>query len=126
MGYFVPATPALMYLYFLTSTRPYRVKIGIGNQLKRRVSQVDRTTKGQQRVLVAFDMPFGARSTETMLHRRYNRQRAPLRVGSGRTEWFRPGLWITEAVVIAGGIYLGQWAIVWTPIFLILLIYFHG
>ena len=57
MGYFVTATPALMYLYFLTITRPYRVKIGIGNQLKRRVSQVDRTTKSQQRVLIAFDMP---------------------------------------------------------------------
>jgi len=80
-----------MYLYFITSTRPYRVKIGIGNQLKRRVSQVDKTTKGQQRVLIAFDMPFGARSTETMLHRRYNRYHAPLRFGSGRTEFLSLG-----------------------------------
>lgn len=80
-----------MYLYFITSTRPYRVKIGIGNQLKRRVSQIDKTTKGQQRVLIAFDMPFGARSTETMLHRRYNRYHAPLRFGSGRTEFLSLG-----------------------------------
>ena len=112
-----------MYLYFITSTRPYRVKIGIGNQLKRRVSQVDKTTKGQQRVLIAFDMPFGARSTETMLHRRYNRYHAPLRFGSGRTEFFKPGLWIIEAVVIAGLISTWQWACVWFPIFLILLIF---
>lgn len=115
-----------MYLYFLTSTRPYRVKIGIGNQLKRRVSQVDKTTKGQQRVLIAFDMPFGARSTETLLHRRYNRQRAPLRVGSGRSEYFKPGLWIIEALGIAVVVWVGQWAIIWMPIFIILLISLHG
>jgi len=114
-----------MYLYFLTSTRPYRVKIGIGNQLKRRVTQVDRTTKGHQRVLIAFDMPFGARATETLLHRRYSRQHAPLRVGSGRTEWFKPGLWIVEAVVIAGMICAGQWALAWMPIFITLLIAFR-
>ena len=126
MGYFATATPALMYLYFLTSTRPYRVKIGIGNQLKRRVSQVDKTTKGQQRVLIAFDMPFGARSTETLLHRRYNRQHAPLRFGSGKTEYFKPGLWIIEALGIAVVVWVGQWVIVWTPILITLLIYFHG
>ena len=116
----------MTYLYFLTSTHPRRVKIGIGNQLKRRVSQVDKTTKGDQRVLIAFDMPFGARSTETLLHRRYSRYHAPLRFGSGKTEYFKPGLWIAEAVVIAGLIYLGQWVLVWMPIFITLLIYFHG
>jgi len=115
-----------MYLYFLTSTHPYRVKIGIGNQLKRRVSQVDKTTKGQQRVLIAFDMPFGARATETLLHCRYNRKRAPLRFGSGRSEYFRPGLWLLEALVIAGVTWAGQWVVVWMPIFITLLIYFHG
>jgi hypothetical protein len=99
-----------MYLYFLTSTNPRRYKVGIGKRLQKRIAQVDKTTKGQQRVLIAFDMPFGARATETMLHRRYNRYHAPLRFGSGRTEWFRPGLWITEAVVIAGVISTWQWA----------------
>lgn len=116
----------MSYLYFLTSTHPYRVKIGIGKRLQRRVTQVDRTTKGNQRVLIAFDMPFGARYTETLLHRRYNRQHAPLRVGSGRTEFFKPGLWLLEAVVIAGVVWAGQWVLVWTPIFITLLIYFHG
>ncbi len=113
----------MQYLYFLSSTHPRRVKIGIGNQLKRRVAQVDKTTKGQQRVLIAFDMPFGARATETMLHRRYNRQQAPLRFGSGRTEFFKPGLWVMEAVGIAVVVWVGQWAIVWTPIYIILLIF---
>lgn len=112
-----------MYLYFLTSTNPARIKIGVGNQLKRRVSQVDKTTKGYQRVLIAFDMPFGARSTETLLYRRYSRYHAPLRFGSGKTEYFKPGLWLLEAVVIAGVICLGQWVLVWMPIFIILLIF---
>jgi len=115
-----------MYLYFLASTRPYRVKIGIGNQLKRRVSQVDKTTKGHQRVLIAFDMPFGARYCETLLHRRYGAYNAPLKYGSGRTEWFKAGVWLLEAVVIAGLVCLGQWVLVWMPIYITLLIYFHG
>ena len=113
----------MQFLYFLTSTNPARVKIGIGNQLKRRVNQVDRTTKGHQRVLVAFDMPFGARRTETMLHRRYNRYHAPLKYGSGRTEFFKPGLWIAEAVVIAGAVWVWQWVIVWLPVYFTLLIF---
>ena len=116
----------MTYLYFLTSTRPRRYKIGIGKRLQNRVAQVDRTTKGHQRILIAFDMPFGARATETLLHRRYVRHHAPLRFGSGKTEYFKPGLWIAEAVVIAGLICLGQWVLVWVPIFITLLIYFHG
>jgi len=115
-----------MYLYFLTSTKPRRAKIGIGKRLQKRVAQVDRTTKGNQRVLIAFDMPFGARSTETLLHRRYVRQHAPLRAGSGKTEYFKPGLWLLEAVVIAGAVCLGQWILVWMSIYLILLIFLHG
>ena len=81
----------MTYLYFLTSSRPRRYKIGIGKRLQKRIAQVDRTTKGHQRVLIAFDMPFGARATETMLHRRYNQKRAPLRFGSGRTEFLSLG-----------------------------------
>jgi len=113
----------MTYLYFLTSTSPPRVKIGIGNHLHKRVKQVDRTTKGHQRVLIAFDMPFGARSTETMLHRRYNRYHAPLKHGSGRTEFFRRGLWVAEAVSIAGLVCIAQWSCVWVPIYFILLIF---
>ena len=115
-----------MYLYFLTPTHHRRYKIGIGKRLQKRVSQVDKTTRGRQRVLIAFDMPFGARSTETLLHRRYNRQHAPLRFGSGKTEYFKPGLWLLEAVVIAGVIWAGQWVLIWMPVFITLLIYFHG
>jgi len=113
----------MQFLYFLTSTHPPRVKIGIGNQLKRRVSQVDKTTKGHQRILIAFDMPFGARYYETMLHRRYNRYHAPLKYGSGKTEYFQRGLWIAEAVVIAGSVCLGQWVLVWVPIYITLSIF---
>ena len=112
-----------MYLYFLTSTNPRRIKIGIGWHLYRRHKQVDKTTKGNQRVLVAFIMPLGARRAETFLHRRYARYHAPLKYGSGRSEYFKRGFWIVEAVVIAGLISAGQWILVWFPIFLILLIF---
>jgi len=113
----------MTYLYFLTSTSPPRVKIGIGNQLKRRVNQVDRTTKGHQRVLIAFDMPFGARRTETMLHRRYNHYHAPLKHGSGHSEYFRRGLWLIEAISIAALVCVAQWGLLWVPVYLILLIF---
>lgn len=111
-----------MYLYFLTSTHPRRYKIGLGWHLYRRHKQVDKTTKGSQRVLVAFIMPLGARWAETMLHRRYKRHHAPLKYGSGKSEYFRRGFWICEAVAIAGLISAGQWVCVWIPIYIILLI----
>ena len=113
----------MSYLYFLTSTHPRRVKIGIGWHLYRRTKQVDKTTRGSQRVLVAFIMPLGARWAETYLHRRYKRYSAPLKYGSGKSEYFRRGAWIMEAVVIAGLISAGQLILVWFPIFLILFIY---
>jgi len=113
----------MQYLYLLTSTNPPRIKIGIGNHLHKRVRQVDRSTKGHQRVLIAFDMPFGARRTETMLHRRYSRYHAPLKYGSGHTEFFRRGLWVLEAISIAGLVCIAQWGLLWVPIYLILLIF---
>ena len=112
----------MSYLYFLTSTNPPRIKIGLGWHLYRRHKQVDKTTRGRQRVLVAFIMPLGARWAETYLHRRYKRFYAPLKHGSGRSEYFKRGAWIVEAVVIAGLISAGQWACVWGGVGLILLI----
>ena len=94
----------------------------MGWHLYRRHKQVDKTTKGHQRVLVAFIMPLGARWAETYLHRRYKKHHAPLRYGSGRTEWFRQGLWICEALVIAGLISAGQWVLVWVLVYIILLL----
>ena len=112
-----------MYLYFLTSTHPRRVKIGIGWHLYRRTKQVDKTTRGSQRVLMAFIMPLGALWAETLLHRRYKQHSAPLKYGSGRTEWFKRGAWIIEALAIAGLISAGQWILVWGGVYLILLIF---
>jgi hypothetical protein len=112
----------MQFLYFLTSTNPPRIKIGIGNRLQKRVAQVDKTTKGHQRVLIAFDMPFGARYTETLLHRRYARYHAPLKYGSGRTEWFRRGFWVLEGILIAFFICLCQWAIIWSCVYVIIFI----
>ena len=109
------------YLYFLTSTNPSRYKVGIGWHLYRRHKQVDKTTRGNQSVLVAFIMPLGARWAETLLHRRYKRYHAPLKYGSGKSEYFKRGLWIVEALVIAGLISAGQWILVWSPIYILLL-----
>jgi hypothetical protein len=70
---------------------------------------VDKTTRGKQSVIVAFVLPFGARKLEAYLHRRYRKYHAPLKFGSGRTEFFKRGLWICEALVIAGAVCLWQW-----------------
>jgi hypothetical protein len=112
----------MSYLYFLTSTNPPRIKIGLGWHLYRRHKQVDKTTRGRQRVLVAFIMPLGARWAETFLHRRYKRHHAPLKYGSGRTEFFKRGIWVVGAILIAFFISLYQWAIVWGCVYVIIFI----
>ena len=112
----------IQFLYILRSTSPPRFKIGLGWHLHKRTAQVDKTTKGQQSVLVAFAMPLGARWVETYLHRRYRRYHAPLRFGSGKSEYFRRGAWVIEAVAIAGLFCLAQWLIVWGAVGLFLFI----
>ena len=113
----------IQYLYFIRSTSPPRYKIGIGWHLYNRAKTVDRTTKGTQRVVMAFVLPFGSQKLEVFLHRRYKRWRAPLKFGSGRTEFFKRGPWLLEALVIAGAVWLWQWVCVWLPVYLILLIF---
>jgi len=109
------------YLYLLRSG--WRVKIGIGSKLQRRVSQVDKTTRGKQRLVLAVILPFKTRQVEAYLHRRYKRHHAPLRAGSGRSEYYWAGLWTVECIVLMLLIQFGQWALVWFPIYLILLIF---
>ena len=108
------------YLYLLHSG--WRVKIGIGSKLQRRVSQVDKTTRGKQRLVLAVILPFKTRQVEAYLHRRYKRHHAPLRAGSGKSEWFRAGFWTVECVVLMLLIEFGQWALVWGTIGLVLFI----
>ncbi len=108
------------YLYLLRFRT--RIKIGIGWNLNNRVNQIDRTTKGKQRLVLAVILPFKARQIEAFLHRRYKRYHAPLKAGSGRSEYFRAGLWTLECVVIMASVSVAQWVVVWLPIYLILLI----
>lgn len=110
----------MMYLYLLRFRT--RVKIGIGWNLNNRVNQIDRTTKGKQRLILAVILPFRARQVEAFLHRRYKRYHAPLKAGSGRSEYFWAGLWVVEAVVIMAAVSVAQWALVWGCVYLILLI----
>lgn len=110
----------MIFLYLLHFRT--RVKIGIGWNLNNRVSQIDRTTRGRQRLILAVVLPFKARQIEAYLHRRYKRYHAPLKAGSGRSEYFWAGLWVLEAIVIMAAVSVAQWALVWLPIYLILLI----
>lgn len=110
----------MTYLYLLRFRA--RVKIGIGWNLNNRVNQIDRTTKGKQRLILAVILPFRARQVEAWLHRRYKRWHAPLKYGSGRSEYFWAGLWVVEAVVIMAAVSVAQWALVWGCVYLILLI----
>lgn len=110
----------MKYLYILYSRR--RVKLGIGKLLAPRVATIDRTTRGNQRLVLAVVLPFKARQVEAWLHRRYKAYHAPLKAGSGRTEYFWLGFWTLEAVAIMLLVQVGQWAVVWGCVFLILLI----
>ena len=112
----------IQYLYILRSTHPPRFKIGIGWHLYKRTSQVDKTTRGKQSVIVAFILPFGAQKLEVYLHHRYRKYHAPLKFGSGKSEYFKRGAWIIEALVIAGAVCLWQWLLVWGAVGLVLFI----
>ena len=87
----------MQYLYLIRSGT--RFKFGITAVLNRRTTEIDRTTKGKQRLVFAV-LILNARSVEAMLHRRYQKHHAPLRVGSGRSEYFRGGFWVIEAALL--------------------------
>ena len=105
----------MIHVYLLSSTRPMRVKIGIGRVLKKRTRQVDRTTPGRQRVVFSVLMPVWGRWLERWLHHRYRRYRSPLRYGSGRTEYFRPGLWVVGCLAWM----LVWWLLAWFTLFVL-------
>lgn len=110
----------MTFLYLIHS--PTRVKIGITWHLGNRVANIDKTTAGKQRLILAVLLPWGARQVEAWLHRRYRRYHAPLRVGSGRSEYFRPGFWLIECVIIMLLVSAGQCAVGLAGFYLILLI----
>jgi hypothetical protein len=90
--------------------------------LYNRAKQVDKTTRGNQSVIVAFVLPLGARKLEAYLHRKFKKWHAPLKFGSGRTEFFKRGSWICEALFIAWAVCLWQWLLVWGAVGLVLFI----
>lgn len=110
----------MTYLYLIHSGT--RLKIGIARRVPDRVRDIDRTTNGKQRLILAVILPFKARQVEAWLHRRYKRYHAPLKAGSGRSEYFWAGLWVLEAIVIMATVSVAQWALVWGCVYLILLI----
>ncbi len=110
----------MTFLYLIHS--PRRVKIGITWHLGHRLSNIDKTTAGKQRLILAVLLPWGARQVEAWLHRRYRRYHSPLRVGSGRTEYFRGGFWVLECAFLMVAGCLLRWGVVLGGFYLILLI----
>lgn len=87
----------LGFLYILRFSRYTKIGIAKAN-LERRYRDIDRTTKGRQRIALAL-LVYNPRKVEAALHRKYARYRTRLQ-GSGGTEWFKLGM-ITRA-----GLYL--------------------
>ena len=110
----------MTFLYLIHS--PRRIKIGITWHLGHRLANIDKTTAGKQRLILAVLLPCCARQVEVYLHRRYRRYHAPLRYGSGRSEYFKPGLWLLECVVIMLLVSAGQFMAGLAGFYLILLI----
>ena len=102
----------LYLLYYRISLFDIRFKIGIGWHLYKRLEQIDRTTKGEQKLLFAVILPFGARRVERMIHKLYQGYHAPLKSGSGKSEWFKLGIRVVDVSVLIVLVMLVQWALV--------------
>jgi hypothetical protein len=104
-----------MYLYLLYYYRnlfDIRFKIGIGWHLHKRLEQIDRTTDGEQKLLFAVLLPFGARRVERIIHKLYQGYHAPLKSGSGKTEYFRLGIRVIEVALLMVVVMVVEWAMV--------------
>ena len=102
----------LYLLYYVKSIFDIRFKIGIGWHLYKRLEQIDRTTKGEQKLLFAVILPFGARRVERMIHKLYQGYHAPLKAGSGKSEWFKLGIRVVDVSVLIVLVMVVQWALV--------------
>ena len=73
-----------MYLYLLKARNRLSYKIGITNNLKRRISEVNRGVKCK--LVFAVPLLYAAKF-ERYLHKKYKHLRHDLK-GTGKTEWF--------------------------------------
>ena len=83
----------ILYIQLSITPLPVRFKIGITRRSwKKRSANIAKTTPGLQFPLPFFAVvPFPA-FWEGMLHSYFDYCHAPMRRGSGKTEWFRVGL----------------------------------
>lgn len=93
----------------------FRFKCGITNRgLKKRSKNIAETTPGRQFPVFFCVIPY-PKYWETRMHRWFDHCHAPMKEGSGKTEWFKVGflgfyfleilayyafVWVVEAVVI--------------------------
>ena len=121
-----------MYLYLLyypISLFDIRFKVGIGWHLYKRVGQIDKTTKGRQRLLFAVILPFGARTIEQTIHKLYQGYHAPLKSGSGKSEWFRFGIRVVDVALLMIVVMVVEWAMVaasFSGILMVLMSFFNS
>ena len=87
------AAAMILYIQLSLTPLPVRFKIGITRRSwKGRSRNIAKTTPGLQFPLPLFVIvPFPA-FWEGLLHKHFSHCHAPMRSGSGKTEWFRVGL----------------------------------
>ena len=83
----------VLYLQLSLSLRTgLRFKIGITRRgMMKRSRNIWRSTEGLQFPVFFCIVPF-VRTVERWMHRQFSHCHAPLRTGSGKTEWFRAGV----------------------------------
>ena len=106
----------LPILYIQLSLPACRFKIGItGRGLMKRSRAIWKSTPGLQFPIFFVVTPFPA-MVESALHRHFAAYRAPKQQGSGRTEWFKCGLFgivLIEAIAIYAAIWVVQGLAAW-------------
>lgn len=75
----------------MAHSRSGAYKIGISNNLRRREAEIDESMRGDATPLFFIKMR-NAGKVEKRLHEIHRAIHAPLKKGSGRTEWFDPGV----------------------------------
>jgi hypothetical protein len=100
----------IIYLKLNLSLLRPRFKVGIARLGRRakRWREIQHSTPGRQ-VGLFFAPVLFPNLVEKFLHSALRDGRAPLRVGSGRTEWFRLGF-LGWRLLFAGGVLCGAWA----------------
>ena len=76
------------FVYIMFNPTSGKTKIGISKNVESRRTDIDKEVEGRVVVLTAHRF-FSAEKVEVSLHRRFKKYHAPMRSGTGKTEWFQ-------------------------------------